>query len=120
MNPCLQVQVKEPSLFVQSALLSHGLDSAEHSSTSVVIENIVIGFLNERCWLEDGKLVALALVIRSLVRDCFENLVLLFHPIRCKTETNGDSLVHVCCTSGLLNVCTLSFDWFTVLFVQCD
>lgn len=33
-NPCLQVQLYEPSLLVQLAFLSHGLDSAEHSSIS--------------------------------------------------------------------------------------
>ena len=36
-NPCLQVQLKDPSLLVQSAFLSHGLESAEHSSISAVV-----------------------------------------------------------------------------------
>ena len=33
-NPCLQVQLKEPSLLVQSAFSSQGVASAEHSSMS--------------------------------------------------------------------------------------
>ena len=33
-NPCLQLQLYEPSLLVQSAFSSHGLKSAEHSSIS--------------------------------------------------------------------------------------
>ena len=37
-NPCLQEQLKEPSLLVHSAFSSHGLVSAEHSSISYEME----------------------------------------------------------------------------------
>ena len=35
-NPCLQVQVEEPSVLVQSAFSSHGLESGAHSLISNV------------------------------------------------------------------------------------
>ena len=37
-NPCLQAQLKEPSLLVQFAFLLHGLVSAKHSSISKEIK----------------------------------------------------------------------------------
>ena len=84
-NPCLQVQLNEPTLFTQSAFSLHKLESAKHSSISVIKQKFDRNYL-QRCTGTYHRV----------------RYGLIFCPNRCKITLDETVKISLCCSTRML------------------